>query len=43
MNHRLGTTLSISEVASIMGRLQLPCEKVDHDLVVTIPERRKDL
>ncbi|MBG9783957.1 phenylalanine--tRNA ligase subunit beta [Shouchella lehensis] len=43
MNHRLGTSLSISEVANIMGRLQLPCEKVDHDLVVTIPERRKDL
>ncbi len=43
MNHRLGTGLSISEVANIMGRLQLPCEKVDHDLVVTIPERRKDL
>ncbi|AIC95235.1 phenylalanine--tRNA ligase subunit beta [Shouchella lehensis] len=43
MNHRLGTGLTISEVANIMGRLQLPCEKVDHDLVVTIPERRKDL
>lgn len=43
MNHRLGTELTISEVASIMGRLQLPCEKVDQDLVVSIPQRRKDL
>ncbi|GAF13430.1 phenylalanyl-tRNA synthetase beta chain [Bacillus sp. JCM 19045] len=43
MNHRLGTELSISEVAGIIGRLQFPCEKVEADLVVTIPSRRQDI
>lgn len=43
MNHRLGTELSISEVAGIIGRLQFPCEKVEEDLVVTIPSRRQDI
>lgn len=43
MNTRLGTTLSISEVAGIIGRLQFPCEKVGEDLHVTVPNRRGDI
>lgn len=43
MNERIGTNLSIMEVAALMRRLQFPCEKVGSDLHVTVPHRRGDI